>query len=155
MNGAGLSGGVGGLPGSGEWVIAIAEESVDEAEFTSDAADDFEGQVLIVAIREPDDLGDVTEVEHRFRLVRNTDDEISAAYWGASLHRHEKADGECEIFLALEDEIRLADVPDSLRRLVEDRLDYAIHPPNETPVDAHPVTKDDLFGSDTTPRGFH
>lgn len=135
-------------PEGGNWTVLIASPEADD--------DEDDPALTVVALTEDvDDLPKVTEKELRFDLYEDSVGEPHAVYSGVSLHRHGNGPGECEVFLAEEDRTTVEDVPDDLRRAVEDVMEFEIHGPGDLPLDVDPVHVSDLTDDDEIPEGFN
>jgi len=133
-------------PDGGNWTVLIASPEAED--------DEDDPALTVVALTEDVDLPGVTEKELRFDLYEDSVGDPHAIYSGVSLHRHGDGSGECEVFLAEEDRTTVEDVPDDLRRAVEEVMEFEIHDPGEVPLDVDPVTVSDLTDDEEIPRGF-
>lgn len=147
------------VPGGANWTVLFGEvEDDDAADEDEEGPANGEVQVLAFSPGEEHDLPGVSEVEHRFSLMENSADEPLVVYVGVSLHRHgDDYEGDCERFTAADDEVDLDALPDDLEQILSEALGFEIYPPGDEPVDAEPVTREDMMdsGPDTDPGGMY
>lgn len=131
-----------GPPGAANWTVAFGE--VEDEDAGGDAAAE-NGDVIVIALSpgQEHDIPGVSEVEHRFSLVEDSIGDLHVVYVGVALHRH-GTPGDCERFAADAGEADVDDVPDGLRRILSEGLEFDVHAAGEGPLDGEPVNAEEI-----------